>query len=358
MRVLLIIVVITTLILNCHSLKWLIPSTLEKVSNSSRYKEIYFPSKDLFILQGRIEQENILISPKTFFPILKDAFRFCADTKIALAKDAPEIFNNTLVTNPCEMYFCSKTPHSFIPHNDTHGYMENFADAYSNKHFVHAMAHNWCTKCEETIDQGFDEFVKTNNCPWFDSKLCDDWCPVDVPCIYFHTRHSVCYKEDQYSDQYFVKINDLNVGFMKLRVWGLSFVYLAVNVVIFIVNVLCVVLPEIGALKRRFTGSDLTGLEKLQNIFSLRNQATIIAVAVNLIFIVTSFLDIINFVVPILSGIFALYIHFGSLPYIFALLCILWVHIYNQTETLGVERRLSTTLRIVWFVVTTISSLN
>jgi hypothetical protein len=94
----------------------------------------------------------------------------------------------------------------------------------------------------------------------------------------------------------------------------------------------------------------VTGWEKVKAMFSLRNQCMAIEVGINIMYCVLGACDIINFSTTNFCA-FGLYIHFASILYVWSLLIILWIHLYNQAET-HYNTSLSPPLKVSWVVVT------
>jgi hypothetical protein len=327
--------------------KWMIESN----NTVNRYQNIFFPNKYTYFAQADVFQADMMFAPKTYFATTKDATDFCSDAKSALNAAQPDIWNNTDLMNPCQAYFCRSTSLPSMPTNATTPHLDNIAlGMYNNSHVLHAMAHNWCIKCDGSTAERFDLYVVNNTCPFFSKTLCDEnSCAPAHTCVYFTTRSSLCYGPDFHFQTY--------GGFMdfcvRLRVLGLSYIFLIVNFVLLWVNIFCTAVPEIGSLRRRFRDGNMSFPEKLKAIYGLRNQSMILEIIMNLVYIVGGVVDIINFTdivaVTTFTGVIQL-IHFAVVVYIWSLLIILWMHIYNQTD--GQNRSLSRGLNVAWIFAT------
>jgi hypothetical protein len=333
---------------SCAAGKWMIDSNL----TANRFQNIFFPHRYTYFPQGDVFPNDVMFAPKTYYATVKDSTDFCYDAKQALNIAQPDIWNNTYLINPCQKYFCASTPANMMPTNSTTAHIDNILNLYNNSHVLHAMAHNWCIKCDGSLGERFDLFVSnsSNICPYFSKTLCDNSsCAPAHTCVYFTTRTSLCYGPDFHYQTYGGFLD----FFVRVRVLGIPYIFFVINFILFWINILFTAVPEMASLRRRFKEPSLTTLDKFKAIFGLRNQSMGLEIIMNLVYIVGATIDILNFLditaATTLTSVIQL-IHFAIIIYIWSLLIILWMHIYNQTDSQN--RSLSTGLNVAWAIVT------
>jgi hypothetical protein len=305
--------------------KWLVPDQ----SHPGRFVNMTFPIRDLWFLEGRVFQRNLLVAPKTYYARFSAGTDFCLDGKSNLVNQFPMIWNNSDITYPCREYFCSQNSSKYMPQNGSDENILSLLDLYNNSYVLQGMAYNWCIKCQGSVNERFDLFVQNNTCPYFDKNICTNaTCGADRTCVYFNSRGPLCYTPD---DVFMTGAGYFEYFYLRLLVWGLPYVYFGVNLILLVINILFTVVPEIASLKRHFTLGSLTTIEKIRAICGLRNQCMAIEVFINCCFIVCGFIDIINFIpANNLSMTPCLYFHFAAILYSWSLLIILWIHLYTQ----------------------------
>jgi hypothetical protein len=322
--------------------------------HSGRYTDIYFPASQVYFAEGKTRDVNVIIAPKTYMATPKNSLNLCGDVKTILQRQVPELWNNTQVSNPCEMYFCSPNPPKYF-RNGTYVPIGDVGKMLNNSDVLHTQIQQFCSKCEVTYGERFDltllDSTRNGSCKWYRQGLCDDYCPQESTCFLFNSRTSLCFNPD---NTYMSKADFFHYWCLRLRVWGLPFIYLIVNLILLLITTFCVVIPEVSHLHKAFK-ENVSIWVKAKMIFSLRNQIITIEVSANILYIICATLDVINFSTQTFTT-FVLFIHFAGVFYSWSLLIILWTHLWNHTYEIGTDDRLNGRLLLAWLVVTTIGA--
>lgn len=305
-----------------------------KSNVTNRYTHIYFPATQATFIQGEFFSVDIIQAPKPYPISSKGSIDLCDDTRKKLMEEQPELWNNSAIVNPCRQYFCGTSPSKWYPENGTYVQIENIDYMLDNTDVFHTQVQQYCTKCHDSFAERFDLVIEdeTRNtaCKWYKKDLCKDWCPDNTPCFFFSSRTSMCYSSDNI---YMTKTDGFHYYFLRLRLWGLAYIYFVANSILFVLNIIFVIVPELFFLKKVLQ-SHATTWGKVKTVFQLRNQTIFIEFISNLMYIIAAIIDIANFQVSNATSI-VLFIHMAGLIYSWSLLVILWTHIRNQHKILG-----------------------
>lgn len=323
---------------------------------TGRYKSIFYPSTQTFYIPGRIFKDNLLYSPKPYLLSTKGTSDLCAEAKKFLTTKVSELWNNTQVINPCFQYFCSLGRPKLSQNDTSKIKIIDMAKFLQNNDVLHHLTLNYCTKCEDTYLERFEEKMNLKECPWINSTLsCQGYCPTNgYECFPFSSENNLCYSLQE--NIFMARADALHIGFVKIRLYVIPYIYLFVNTFLFIVNIIMIVVPEINYIRIHFKQnySFLSRIEMLGAIVSLRNVSTFFLILMNVAFVIGGLLDIINFSLPVYTTSFVLLMFFASIIYEWSLLVLLWAHVYDQSDKMALLKSLSPINAFSWALITSI----
>lgn len=305
--------------------QFLVPS----IQNSNRFKQIMLPVKESLYGNGLVHGENFILSP--FLKVLSGSnLDLCLDVKRRMQLVNPEIWNSSQVKNPCEKYFCQiQRP---ILKDNSSLYVD-ISEPLETKDVLHHTLQTYCTMCEDSYGQRFDEVLRNTSCPWFNAKSCNHTTDRNITCIYFSSIHPLYYSGS--TNSFYAKLNIFHTGYLQFRYYYYVILYFLPNIFFFIFNIMFLIIPELfylNQIKKEF----ISKVDAIKTIFNLRNQSVIMELAISFAYIIASILDFLGFALTSFVNVVQ-YFQFLSILFSWTNLIILWHNIYNQSEASSIN---------------------
>lgn len=253
-------------------------------NNTKRFKNLYLPSIQSFKITPFVfPNYKTFVSPDKAVFDYKGVEDLCQDFGKNLKSYRPEIWNNSLITNPCELYFCNSTTPEFL--NST---LSKTPGINLPPKDVHYAIQRYCTQCELTL---FENFTLNTTCKWFDKDYCNNTC-YNSECIFHHHDLSLCFLE---KNNIFYWRNDFTHYFLSwLYIYYSSIIVLIINIFTFLLAMIILVIPEIFYSYKRATDTLYTPCQRFTNIFDIRFFMILLMMINILINILLNTFDIVN----------------------------------------------------------------
>lgn len=315
-----------------------------------RYKSVIFPLTGSYFLPNTSRNERFLISPKFPYRAGMDKVDFCLD----IASLIPELPLND--TNFCKNYFCSasKPP---LYQNISNPFIFGYDSQILKKdpRTKHLLIQQYCLKCESTYDQRFDLYIQNNTCRWLEVDYCQKNCQGYNDCFMMMPTIYVCYSA-QRNQFLHGETSLINLGI--LRLYGVSYLGFIVGILLLIFNLSILVLPEIHhffIIRNSEERKTLNFFQKCKHFFGLRIQVIFWNIVISIGFILTGFIDIINFSSVVFTTIMLL-ISIALEVYIWVLIIILWLDVIQKAANFTQEySELPIYLKVLWILISIVT---
>lgn len=330
-------VILLTFLLNC------LTNYLNPVNKSlNRYQNIYIPVRESLYGNGVIFGENYIVSPLIRLVTLGNPLDLCLDTKKKMQERVPEIWNSSVIQNPCSKYFCQKERPILL--NSTSKYI-NIFEPLDTDDVLHYSLQTYCLSCQDSESERFDLFLQNTTCPWFNSITCNTSFSSDYECFYFSSIHPLFYSFSR--DAFFAKLNLFHTSYIFFWFYYYIYFYLVPNTFFVIFNSFLLIAPEIYflySIRNQFINKS----DAIKSIFNLRNQSIMMELTISLAYITGSILEAIGFSLTSFVNIVQ-YFQFLSILFSWTNLIILWYNIYNENDPSSMNN-LSYWNFIIWIV--------
>lgn len=268
-------------------------------------------------------------------------------------KKFPEFYAGT--KTPCRRYFCSETKPKYF--SDVQPTSFDIVPMMNTSSVVHTLLQQYCTKCEDTVEERFDEYLAKNasGCPWANTDYCTNTtCSSGSECIFFFPKMNLCYSHDL---QEFTGSNggEYVVNWAKFRQSGYRYIAFALGLILVFSNVFALLIPEVIHFFRNLKSfREKTLYKKIGALLSIRNQLIVWNLILSVGFVISGILDMINVTTFNFHSFWSLLAIVVNV-YCWSLIIIKWIDVINKSSNLEFDEPMSIYLQISYGIVTLIT---
>lgn len=296
-------------------------------NNTIRFKNLYLPTIQSFSIPPFVfPNYKLFLSPDNAVFNYKGVEDLCNDFENKLLSTYPDLWNNTLIKNPCELYFYNTSIPEFL--NSTVSTIQGLNMSPKDVHYA---IQRYCTQCVSTLNQNL---TINSSCKWFDQNYCNNTC-WESECIYYQSELSLCYVE---SGNIFYWRNDFTHYFLAwLYIYYSSIIVFIINIIEIFLSIIILIIPECYIKIQKIKDKLFSPFERLRGVFDLRFFIILILTLNIILNIIFNLLDIINHYVQL--GLFqgrwrniSIMITCGFSLVIFLLIIIQWYISYRKSQ--------------------------
>ena len=267
-------------------IQYMVPSKIE----SKKFSKILLPFGNKNLFDAELFNDNIFIAPTSFLidtKSIRDLCQIKEEVKIL----QPEFWNNSMITNPCEKYFCSNEVPYFLSINmNTNLSLSNRLDALN----THIAVNRLCSLCESNLTLNFNEYLKNNTCKWFDRSCEKGYCTKRSTCIPCKKEYNLCYLPER---DLFMARDDFTHEYLFFIYYSfIPYILCVVSFILLICDIVFLIIPQSIYLFQYLRNKEIEKAKKIRTLFNLKNFIRIIVCTLHLSTFVASFVDSINLI--------------------------------------------------------------